>query len=158
MKTDVKLQESFSYAKWPWIVLFAIGISIILAIVIIYFVKKIKAKEKKEVIPEIIKPKDINAVKFKYLAQLDKISRDVNAELIDIRTAYLNISECIRGFIEEATGINAKSFTLLDARKLHMSVLEKLLEEYYIPEFAYKSAGDINKSIYNTGEAIKAWN
>lgn len=156
MKTDVKLQESFSYVKWPWIVLLAIAVAILLTLFVVFLIKRNKNSKKDTF--KIVSPKDINSIKAKYLEQLSCIITEVNAGNIDIRTSYYKMSECIRGFIQEATGVNTKSLTLLDAKKMNMPVLERLLEEYYIPEFAYKSAGDINKSINNTRGAIEAWN
>ena len=156
MKTKIQLQDSFSYYIWPAIVFLAIAAGIILFFAVQAAIRK--RKNRADELPVIVQPANIYSIKPKYLARLAEILQQVNSNQITVKKAYFQVSDCIRGFIQEATGINAKSFTLQDARRMNMPVLERLMQEYYTPEFAYRSAGDINQTISNSREAIESWN
>lgn len=158
METEVKLQESFSYALWPIIVLGALVVVCVLILVICKFKKKVK--EKPVVEKETVKQEkyDVNSIKRKYIAELDQISVKLANGMIETRQAYLDISDCIRRFVHKVTGINAQTCTLEDIKKMDMPKLEVLMTEYYAPEFAYNSVADANESIMKTKRAIEEWN
>lgn len=158
MKTSVNLQEPFSYAIWPVIV-----VGVIFAGFVIYMlVKKCKRKGSKKAIEEnVVKQRtkrDIAKIKRGYIEQLEKIKNRLSNKELTTREAYQKMSICIRKFVFEVTGIKVQNYTLEDIRKLNMPVLEELIREYYIPEFAIESIGNSMEVIEKTKRAIEKWN
>lgn len=154
MQTSVNLQEPFSYSIYYIIIV----VIFILAITIYYFFSK--GKKSKEI---VIKVKDLdinykNAIKQKYIKEIDELEEKINNNEINIRIAYQNLSSIIRHFIYEMTNIKVQNYTLRDIRSLNMPVLYELIKEYYIPEFAKKSLGNIKSSIEKTRKVIEKWN
>lgn len=157
MKTTVKLQEPFSYAIWPIIV-----IGVILAGYLIYlFIRKQmrsgKHKNEKIVVKQHTSA-DITLIKANYIRELEKIKSDLCNDQLTTRDAYQQMSMCIRRFVYDVTGIKVQNYTLEDIRQLNITVLEELVMEYYIPEFAIESIGNSMESIEKTKRAIEKWN
>ena len=100
---------------------------------------------------------DINVVKNKYLSELAGIDRDFSMGKEDIRGAYQRMSQCIRQFVHAVTGIKVQNYTLQDIRRLNMPMLYALVAEYYAPEFARKSEGDVRNSLDKTRSLIERW-
>lgn len=155
MKTTVKLQAPFSYAKLPIIILILVLIMGILFYVAYYVYIKNKSSMPTQIKKDI--PKDIEKIKKKYLKILEAIQKDMLNQKIDTRQSYIRMSECIRRFVYEATGIKAPNCTLEDVRSLGIPALLQLMEEYYTPEFARESVGDCIASFDRTRNAIENW-
>lgn len=160
MKTTVSLQEPFSYALWPII---AVGVLILICVGILLFpvIKKMfkrKKTSKPKQVMEVKKVKDISKIKNKYLNELGLIEMELADNRISIRESYMKMSACIRGFVYEVTGIEVLSYTLQDIQRLNMPLLEELIKEFYLPEFAVKSVGDGMASLQKTKRAIERWN
>ena len=159
MKTSVKLQEPFSYAIWPVIV-----VGVIFAGYVIYlFVRKRmeSGKHKKATEGQVVRQqtkKDIAKIKLRYIEKLEKIKSSLYNKELTTREAYQRMSMCIRKFVYEVTGIKVQNYTLEDIRQLNMPVLEELIMEYYIPEFAIESIDNSVESIEKTKRAIEKWN
>lgn len=159
MKTSVKLQEPFSYAIWPVIV-----VGVIFAGYVIYlFVRKRmeSGKHKKATEGQVVRQqtkKDIAKIKLRYIGKLEKIKSSLYNKELTTREAYQRMSMCIRKFVYEVTGIKVQNYTLEDIRQLNMPVLEELIMEYYIPEFAIESIDNSMESIEKTKRAIEKWN
>lgn len=158
MRTSVTLQEPFSYAVLPMIL-----VGVLIIFYGIYLLISVRKKQyKKESMCQTPKKQnsgtDIYAVKSKYLTELDTIKQEVGREQITTRQAYQRMSRCIRQFVYEVTGIQVQNYTLQDIRQLHMPGLEALIAEYYAPEFAVTSSGDSTASLERTKRAIELWN
>ena len=156
MKTDIKIREPFSYSLIPIIVLGVIIIAVILyfiAPIIKSFLKKQKAK------PKVVKApkKNITAIKLQYLQRLNVIEYELVNQKITIRQAYINMSECIRAFVFEMTGINVQCYTLQEIHYVRMPLLEQIIAEYYYPEFAEQSVSDVIASINRTRGVVHIW-
>ena len=159
METSVSLQEPFSYAIWPLIVLGVLIGAYLLYLIIYKIIKSAKDKKVKEA-PKI-KPRtaeEIEKLKHKYIQELNKIESELSKQKITVRTAYHRMSTCIRQFVYDVTDIKVQNYTLNDIRSLNMPVLEELITEYYTPEFSKKSVGDASASIEKTKKAIERWN
>ena len=63
----------------------------------------------------------------------------------------------IRNFVYETTNIKVQYYTLEEIRPLNMDQLTKLVEEYYVPEFAKDSTTKIETSLKHTREVIEKW-
>lgn len=160
MDITVELQEPFSYALWPIIMLALIIVGIIVALIVLKLnkhPKKVKQEPVKEE-PKVQKPVDGNYIKKKYLKQLYDVEESFRTQKISVRKAYQSMSIIVRKFVQEMTGIKVHSFTLSDIRKLNMPELESLIAEFYAPEFSTKSEGDVINALAKTRRIIEGWN
>lgn len=151
MQTSVNLQDPFSYAIYP--VFFII--IILLVYIIVLFCKhknkvKVKSISKKQVV-------DIERIKPRYIKKLDDVEYKLDSKKISIRTAYQSTSKIIRNFVHEVSGIKVQNYTLEEIKDLNMPVLYELVKEYYTPEFAEQSSGNIKNSIEKTRKVIEKW-
>ncbi len=155
MQTSVNLQPPFSYSIYPIIV-----IIVILAGIGIYL---LLTRRKNPVVQEEmqikeIEPKDLNHIKHKYIKRINIIEERLMKNKITVRAAYQGLSTIIRYFVYEVTNIKVQNCTLKDIEKLKMPVLSQLIQEYYAPEFAEKSIGNIKASLEKTRKVIEKWN
>ncbi len=141
----------FSYSFIPII----ICIAIIIILIIIFAITIHKPKKVKKI--SIVKPININDIKNKYLLEIDNLLTSVNENKISLRHSYQQLSKLIRNFIYEVTGLKVQNYTLSDIKTINMPILSTLVEEYYHPEFAKDSKGDIIASITKTREVIAKW-
>ena len=156
METSVKLQDGFSYSLLPIIGLIIIIVATVLVVIIMEIMKAAEKKAKKKPVVKI--PSDITSIRTKYLLALDKVKLDFEDGKISIRETYTLMSSIIREFIHKTTGINVKNYSLQDIRTLDMPILEQLVTEYYAPEFARESNGDVQLSYEKTRKAMEEWN
>lgn len=159
MDITVKLQNPFSYALWPIIVLGLVIIGIIVVLVILKL--NLKPKKKPDPVketPQQIKAVDRDALRNQYLKQLDELEQAFRNQKLSVRKAYQNMSVIVRKFVEERTGIKANSYTLNDIKKLNMPRLEALISEFYSPEFSVKSEGDVFAALEKSRRIIEEWN
>lgn len=151
METSVNLQSPFSYAIYPVFII----IIILFVYILVLFCKpkkkvKVKTVQKKQVV-------DIKKIKNKYLKKLDDVECKMDNNKISIRSAYQSTSNIIRNFVHEVTSIKVQNYTLEEIKLLDMPILYELVSEYYTPEFAEQSVGDIKKSIEKTRKVIEKW-
>ena len=92
-----------------------------------------------------VRKTDFEKVRIQSIEEIGRIERELSAGQISNRDAYIRMSETLRKFVQEATGIK-------------VTVLTRLVEQYYEPEFAEKAIGNIGASINETRELIKKWN
>lgn len=156
METTVKLQDLYAYSILP------ISIIVILIIAITIYILIEKIKKKNEIVKiedvKIIEPKNIKAIQNKYLKRLDNLRKKLELNKITIRIAYQGLSTLIRYFIFEVTDIKVQNYTLSEIETLNMPFLTELIQEYYAPEFAKQSIGDIKQAIEKTRKVVEKWN
>lgn len=152
MQTSVNLEPSFSYTILYWVIFLTL-----ILIIVLWFLEKNK-KENKVVVEIENNTQNIKSIKLKYLKKLTILENKIDKNEITIRRAYQNLSSIIRYFVNAVTGIKVQNCTLEDIKKLNMPMLYELIKEYYNPEFAEKSLGDIKSSIEKTRKVIKKWN
>jgi hypothetical protein len=70
------------------------------------------------------------------LERLSTIEADVREDRISPRVGHQRISQTVRGFAAERTGLGAQSMTLEDLRGAAPSILVDLVVRLYPPEFA----------------------
>ena len=75
-------------------------------------------------------------IRQRYLQELYSLETRFREGQINVRQTYQDLSRMIREFVFEMTGIRAGQCTLSDIRRLHMPALTRLMQEYYVPEFA----------------------
>ena len=149
MQIPGDIYEPFSYS-WNLVKMLVIIIVFVILYYIVdkYFLDKIKKGLNKAKVPSL---------RMLYLRKLEKLLLDVMNNQIDIRDAYFKLSGIIRGFIKLASGINILSMSKNEVHALGNEEVSMLMEEYYPPEFAKYSKGDIVGSIQRTMELIKKW-
>ena len=151
MQVQTELKPMFSYSLLP---------TITTTIIIIAIYVLIKHLNKKELQKEIVIPnrKDFTSIKKNYLSKLQKLSNDLNSNNITNRKAYQILSRIIRNFIYETTNIKVQNYTLNEIKMINIPILYELVNEYYDPEFAKISKGNISSSIDKTRMVIEKWN
>ncbi len=156
METTVKLQDLYAYSILP------ISIIAILVIAITIYILIEKIKKKNEIVKiedvKIVEPKNIKSIQNKYLKRLDNLRKKLELNRITTRVAYQGLSTLIRYFIYEVTDIKVQNYTLSEIEKLNMPFLTELIQEYYAPEFAKQSIGDIKQAIEKTRKVVEKWN
>ena len=151
MQIQTELKPMFSYS-FLWIIV--ISIVIIIFLFLKWFMNKKKIK-KTVIIPS---HKDLTLIKKNYLEELDKLFNSLNSKKISNRSAYHHLSSLIRNFIYEVTNIKVQNYTLNEIKNLNMPSLYELVSEFYDPEFAKISKGNIASSIAKTRMVIEKWN
>lgn len=151
MQVQTKLKPMFSYSFLT--IVFTAAIIIIIFILIKYI-------KKKEIRKNVIIPthKDLISIKKNYLLKLQELSNNLNSNNINSRKAYQNLSNIIRSFVYEATNIKVQNYTLKEIKMINIPILYELVSEYYDPEFAKISKGNISSSINKTRMVIEKWN
>lgn len=157
MRTTVSLQEPFTYSLIPLVIFITIIIG--LTIYLIFNKKKSDNNKENEEVKKIPDKniKDIPAIKNKHIQKLDEIENEFNNQKITLRKAYQLISETVRVFVFEVTDITTQNYSLAEIKKLNMPDLYDLIKEYYEPEFASKTVGDLEISINKARRIIKEW-
>lgn len=156
MESSVSLQEPFSYAIWPIVVAGALVLTALIYWGIVLIRKKLSDRPQKPVVREL-GADDKDRIRKKYIGELDAIGADFDTGRLDIRHAYQKMSMCIRRFVHEMTGIKVQNYTLCDIGTLGIPDLYSLVAEYYAPEFARKSEGDVRNSLARTRSTIERW-
>ncbi|MCR5804397.1 MAG: hypothetical protein K6G47_09030 [Clostridia bacterium] len=157
MRTGVGVQNPASYAIWPMIILIVVILGIIGYSIYTYFRKKQKKKAPPKPIVVKTPPPNLYALKEKYIAELDNLSRDFINEKVSLRIGFQQMSSIIRHFVFEATGIQVQNYTLDEIRTVGLPRLDELVTEYYNPEFARMSKGDFVESMNKTKRVIEQW-
>ena len=165
METTVTLRPPFEYSLW----VFLVGI-IIFAAFLFVFIKvllKILGIEKKDGVATDKSENHFSIssghqyiVKQKYIAQIQLLKNDYKNGKVSQREGFQRLSLLIRGFIHDVTGINVETATIRDVKKLGIKHLDKLMEEYYVPEFA-EDGRPISKELSESCETamgvIRTW-
>ena len=161
MSTSVSLQEPFSYSLE--LLLLLIGLAI-LPLIVMFLVKLLRwgkavAPKKKEVQEEKKEPVDKEKVRSKYLNVIDGLEKQYKDQKIDDRAAYLGLSEAVRNFVHEFTGMNTQNLTLNEIGELGLPSLYNLIKDFYRPEFAYDSGDtDVDQSFEISRKVVRTWN
>ena len=151
MQTGTELQAPFSYSLLPIILLF---VALFLPL-IIRLLKKYWPRNNNMVVNTYT---DSNMIKNKYLNMLDELDNKLDTKKISSRKAYQELSILIRSFVKEVTGIDVTPCVLSDIERMNMPIIYDLVKEYYSPEFARISIGNIRSSISKTRGVIYRWN
>ena len=149
MQINKDLELPFEYS-WNLVkFLLAFLILIIVGLIIYKFLHdKIKRISQRITLPY---------VKSWYIRKLQNLLLAVTNNKIELRDAYLQLSNIIRNFIAKATGINVLNLSKKEIAALRMDNLSALMEEYYPPEFSKYSTGDIISSIRKAMDVIQVW-
>ena len=163
MVTTVTLRPPFEYYWWIILIAAVIGVvALFLLITALFRIIKIYIREKNAGKPVIKKPtrRELAIIKKDYTGRLSALAAAYNSKSIDMRNAYQRLSIEIRGFVAETTGINVDNYTKSEIKAIGIVPLDKLMDEYYIPEFGEdeRSRGrDFMASCNRTLGVVKSW-
>lgn len=164
MPTTVDLQKPLSFSLVLTVILIVLAVlpPLIWLIIKLAGIKLPERKQKKEALeaPKEIKPvRPIAELKRDYMRRIDEIEAKYNNQEIDARETHIRMSSVVRGFVNEATGVNVRNYTLQEIARLNMPDLAKLIEEFYSPEFAFGTEDvKIEDSFGNARQVIREWN
>lgn len=161
MTTSVTLQNPFSYS---FILLLALIIIIVFPIILYLIIKivaylrskgkKVRTSNKKK-----SKPVNIEKLKIKYLDKIEKLEEKQKAEKISGRQSYLELSEIVREFVQESTGVKVSNYSLGEIKTLSMPSLYVLIEQFYKPEFgAEETEEGIENAFKDARRVVTEWN
>jgi len=158
MPITVELQDMFRYSFIP------VAIAVVLAVAIgvaglIYFVKHKKEKPVKQVVKPQPVPKPVNEVQIrdKYCSLIDELEITYKNGQMSNRKAYQKLSELLRQFVFELTGVKVHNFTLEEIKRVNMPNLTRIIDECYAPEFSVDKKGNIDDTIKKTRMVIEEW-
>lgn len=159
METSVNLQSPFSYSIWPIVLMGVVFIFLTILIVLLVVKRKKKREDKKtEPIQPVPVKRDEMDVKKEYLNMIETIERKYQNGELSERNCYQELSRCVREFVYAITGVKVTTYTLTEIRKSKMPGLEKLISEYYHPEFAKETRDEVEQAITEAKRVIKTWN
>lgn len=164
METTITLQDPFSYALWPIVMLF-----LFLFVSGIVFWTQTGWKKRKSKKDHMDKPlpkakaaaqyvPSLTQVKQQYVKQLMELRKQYGNDAISDRVCYQNLSLLLRQFISAATGTDMTHMTLTEIRHMGMPKVERLIEEYYKPEFSTDAKCDPEGAMERTKKVIEEWN
>ncbi len=164
MVTTVELQNPMEYSLWVSIL--AVFLIILAAAFFIYFIIRLirqnnKKAEKRPAVPVTPKPISSYLVKDRYIRRVRDIKDKYKRKAIGIREGYQELSAVIREFVHDQTGINVESLTAAEIKDRGIGNLSRLMEEYYVPEFAENEkirGKDLPGSCDTAEEVIRSWN
>lgn len=162
MSTNVSLQDPFSYSLTILLILLALVLLpafVFLIKSLISLLKTKKPKPKKKDIPVENKTKDINELRFKYLAMIADTENIYAKKQISPRQAYLKLSQIVREFVHDVTGVNTQNLTLAEIKALSMPTLYSLIDSFYRPEFAEEGNYEkIGEAFELAKGVVEQWN
>ena len=164
MVTTVKLQDTFEYSGWQTAIAVALLV-LALALIVVVVLGVIKALKKEKHVELKAKklrltPERVFGLKGQYVSQVQALLKQYNNGEIDKRDGYQKLSNAIRGFVQEATGINVQNYTVKEVKAMGIRKLDLLMEEYYVPEFAEDEKAedkDFVKSCSVAMGVIRSW-
>lgn len=164
MVTTVELQKPMEYSLWVSMIA-GLFIIIAAAFLIYFIIRLIRQKNKKAEIysaaPVKQRPVSAHLIKDRYIKKVQDIKNRYKRKAIGIREGYQELSAVIREFVHEQTGINVESLTAAEIKAKGIENLSRLMEEYYVPEFAENEkirGKDLPRSCDTAAEVIRSWN
>ena len=153
---SVELREPHSFMK-VWMVLAAVLIllgAVLAAVMIVRIIRERRAM--KSLQAKNMTYKEIAALQKRYLGKCAEIETELAGGLGN-REAYQKLSETARMFVYEATDLQVQNCTLSQITRMGLPPLRILVEDYYDPEFAEESLGNIGNAIARTRSMISSW-
>lgn len=156
METTVTLQNPLQF-RIIWII---IPFVLLLVIFLLQYIAKKKwplpDKERNIVVKTPPRLTRIQ-IRQKYTKKCNELEASINEGNTNIRDGYQELSYIIRNFVYEMTGIEVQNCTLEEIRTVQIPELTSLVEEYYEPEFARESKGEVLASLDKTRSVILSW-
>ncbi|GAB3408158.1 hypothetical protein GCM10027515_25030 [Schumannella luteola] len=106
------------------------------------------------VIKRYVPPPDAGPKAF---ARIDRVRRQFEAGDIDTRDAHIELSEIVRDFGYQRTGIDARSMTLEELRESRLVPIADAVSGWYPIAFAPDADEDIGPALDSARGVVQAW-
>ncbi len=155
MSFTVDLQPFMTFhIIWMFAGLILLTVSVILGVLCVRFrPERVRTPRTSAVARQVSYPE----IRTRYLKKIDELERRHKAGEIPLREAYMALSKEARGFVREMTGDNPLNMTLSELKAGKYQSLSKLVNDYYEPEFAFRSDSNFTKSCERTRRMIGQW-
>ena len=100
---------------------------------------------------------DLPSLKAAYLQRIRDVERDAAAGTLDARAAHQQISMLLRGFVRDATGVDATRMTQQDLAQHPLPAAADAVEALYPAEFGPGPLPSVGASAARTSGGVGAW-
>ncbi|MBT2568221.1 hypothetical protein J7I84_17275 [Arthrobacter sp. ISL-85] len=97
------------------------------------------------------------ALKAAYLQRMRDVEREAAAGNLDARAAHQEISLLLRGFVRDATGVDATRMTHQDLARHPLPAAADVIEALYPAEFGPGPLPSVTASAAKAFQAVRAW-
>ncbi|MEV4991329.1 hypothetical protein [Pseudarthrobacter sp. LMD1-1-1.1] len=101
---------------------------------------------------------ELTALKAAYLERIHDVDREAAAGNLAERAAHQEISLLLRGFVRDATGVDATRMTHQDLARHPLPAAAAVIEALYPAEFGPGPLPSVTASAARASEAVRAWN
>ncbi|WP_457950366.1 hypothetical protein ACTAQI_07180 [Pseudarthrobacter sp. alpha12b] len=101
---------------------------------------------------------ELPALKAAYLQRIHDVDREAAAGNLEARAAHQEISLLLRGFVRDATGVDATRMTHLDLARHPLPAAAGVIEALYPAEFGPGPLPSVAASAAKASEAVRGWN
>lgn len=144
--------------SWLWLL---IAIALLVAIVLwrgyVYWSTRKRKITSAADLPALYDPKDLAAIKQKYLKLIDQCYASYQKRQTNVRGLHRGLSMTVRYFVYEAKHFPAPRLTLSDLQKAPYPELEKVVGGYYAKEFAQLEHGSPEDAVRIAKEMVQSW-
>lgn len=155
---DVELLPPVKYGiNWFIVGLVLIAMLLSLVLFILWVTRKKKLMTIANLSAKEFLPKNLDALKKKYLDLLNQVEQGYLQKKYSARSVHQLCSRTLRMFIYEASGFRAHVMTLSDLKLSRYPEIGKIIADYYPPEFARAESTAIEDAILSARKAIESW-
>jgi len=101
---------------------------------------------------------DLPGLKAAYLQRIRDVEQEAAAGNLDARAAHQQVSLLLRGFVRDATGVDATRMTHQDLARHPLPAAAHVIEALYPAEFGPGPLPSVAASAAKASEAVRAWN
>jgi hypothetical protein len=101
---------------------------------------------------------DLPALKAAYLQRIHDVDREAAAGNLEARAAHQQISMLLRGFVRDATGVDATRMTHQDLLRHPLPAAADAVAALYPAEFGPGPLPSVGASAARASAAVRAWN
>ena len=118
-----------------------------------------RADQPAEPTPERGRPAltDLPALKAAYLQRISDVEEDAAAGRLPARAAHQELSLLLRGFVRDATGVDATRMTHQDLARHPLPAAAAVVASLYPAEFGPDPLPHVGTSAARAAEAVRAW-
>jgi len=100
---------------------------------------------------------DLPGLKAAYLQRIHDVEQAAAAGMLDARPAHQEISLLLRGFVRDATGVDATRMTHQDLARHPLPAAADAVQELYPAEFGPGPLPSVAASAARASAAVRAW-
>jgi len=100
---------------------------------------------------------ELPALKAAYLQRIHDVDREAAAGNLEARAAHQEISLLLRGFVRDATGVDATRMTHQDLARHPLPAAALVIEALYPAEFGTGPLPSVAASAAKASQAVRTW-